>query len=199
MASSSSSALPSQPAAFSLSAQAVVCGPAREVQRALKGLSSVQLTVQRTMAQNHDLEERFNAAQQRADESQASYLEDTAEEPDPERLRQVRAEQRSALLIADKKVQIVSEAHDSVDRQIERLDAAITQFQDEFGSLDQLGAYTTVGRGGACGGGAAAVATAAAASSSSSAAASGYFRQERLSEKPKKGRGQLRAHKRYGG
>ena len=38
MASSSSSALPSQPAAFSLSAQAVVCGPAREVQRALNAL-----------------------------------------------------------------------------------------------------------------------------------------------------------------
>jgi inhibitor of growth protein 4 len=126
-------ASPGPPPAFSLVANNPQSKPAREVQRALKSLTSVQLTVERSLASTRELDERFSAAQEQADMGSASYLEDAATEHDIERLRKVRADQRAALLIAEKKVAIVTEAHDAIERQIERLDAALNQFQGEFG------------------------------------------------------------------
>ena len=67
--------------------------------------------------------------------------------PDPDRLRQVRQEQRQALLIADKKIQLVTEAHDAVERQIERLDAALGQLQEANGG-EQLGSSFGASYGG---------------------------------------------------
>ena len=130
---------PTGPPAFSL-LSSMQSKPIREVQRALKSLSSVQLAVQRSLASTRDLDERFQTAQTKAETSAASYLEDmSCSEPDPERLRQVRAEQRAAILVADKKVSLVSEAHDTVERQIERLDTALAQFQHEFSACGGVG------------------------------------------------------------
>jgi hypothetical protein len=141
MACASSNA---SPGIFSLTATAQ-SKPLREVQRALKSLSSVQLTMQRSLAATRELDERFETAQQRADTSSREYLDSHTDDPDPNKLRQVRdrpvhqrawllarphdprahrlhrvpscllhhpqvrAEQRSALILADKKVQVVSE------------------------------------------------------------------------------------------
>ena len=113
--------------------------PQMQVARVMKAVSNVQVTVQRSLATTRELDERFMMAQDRANTSAGAYLEDTADDPDPDRLRQVRAEQRSALIIAEKKVSLVSEAHDLVDRQIERLDAAIEQLEGEYGPMAAMG------------------------------------------------------------
>ena len=114
--------------------------PQMQVARVMKSLSHVQVTVQRSLATARELDERFTSAQQRVNTNAAAYLEETIDEPNPERLRQVRAEQRSALIIAERKVSVVSEAHDLVDRHIERLDAALEQLEGEFGPIPGLSA-----------------------------------------------------------
>ena len=48
-----------------------------------------------------------------------------------------RAEQRTALIVADKKVALASDAHDLIDRQIEKLEAALQQMPEEFSSVIQ--------------------------------------------------------------
>eukprot|EP00966_Prymnesium_polylepis_P155816 3599920-Prymnesium_polylepis.1 len=96
---------------------------AMTVQRAFKSISSVQITLQRSLATTRELDVRFESSKQRATESMRSCLETlrNGEDIAPERLRQVRAEQRSTFMLADKKLSLISEAHDLVDRQIGRL------------------------------------------------------------------------------
>ena len=156
------------------SAEANPMSPARhtpqvQIQRVLKAQTSVQQTVQRTLASTRELDDRFLSAQKRADESASGYVQagwDEGMDADrSDRLRQVRAEQKSAQIIADKKVQMATEVHDLVDRQIERLDAALSQLQDEFGPLSSglpplngplspsIGGFSAAPTGGGGGGG----------------------------------------------
>ena len=112
--------------------------PQLQLQRVMKSITNAQVTVQRSLASTREYDVRFLAAQERANDSARTYLNSHSGESDAERLRQVRAEQRSALILADKKVRVVGEAHDLVDRQIERLDAVLNQLQDEFGPMGGL-------------------------------------------------------------
>ena len=118
--------------------------PQHQIQRVLKAQTSVMQTVQRTLVSTTELDQRFNAAQGRADESGLGYLQadwdETNDAERADRLRQVRGEQRTAMVIAEKKVQLLSEAHDLIDRQIDRLDTALGQLQEEYGPLAGLGA-----------------------------------------------------------
>ncbi|KAL1521969.1 hypothetical protein AB1Y20_021615 [Prymnesium parvum] len=105
------------------------------VQRAFKNLSSVQITVQRSLDTTRGLDSRFEANKQRALESMRACLEMVShgEELPPEKLRQVRAEQRATFLLADKKLSLISEAHDLVDRQIGRLEEELTNVHTDLG------------------------------------------------------------------
>ena len=113
-------------------AQGQPTGPAQQIQRCMKAQSQIQVTIQRSLASCRELDERFLAAQKRADESAVAYLQSQPDENDLERLRQVRAEQRTALIVADKKVALASDAHDLIDRQIEKLVAALLQMRVDF-------------------------------------------------------------------
>lgn len=109
--------------------------PQLQVQRVMRSLSSTQATVQRSLATTRELDERFIEAQKRADNSAITFLYSEPDAVDADRLRQVRAEQRSAIIIAEKKVQLVVDAHDQVDRQIEKLDVALAHLQERYGPL----------------------------------------------------------------
>lgn len=105
------------------------------VQRALKSLSTTQITVQRALASTRELDTRFQASQQRAIDSMRSCLEmlRTGEGPPPEKLRQVRSEQRSTFLLADKKLSLISETYDVVDRQIGKLEVELEKVHADLG------------------------------------------------------------------
>ena len=107
--------------------------PQLQVQRVMKNLSSVHLHVQRALHSTRELDERFEAQQSQADKSAAEYFETHVEETDPDRLRNVRAEHRTALNFSEKKLQLTSDAHDMVERQLEKLDTAIEALTTEYG------------------------------------------------------------------
>ena len=96
-------------------------------QRAMKSISSVQMTVQRNLATTRELDSRFETNKQRANESARACIEQqrAGEEVEQDKVRQVRAEQRSTFVLAEKKLQLITEAHDLVDRQISRLDTEL--------------------------------------------------------------------------
>ncbi|KAL1522972.1 hypothetical protein AB1Y20_017935 [Prymnesium parvum] len=105
------------------------------VQRAMRSLSSVQITVQRSLATTRGLDVRFEASKQRSIGSMRSCLElaSSGEEVPPEKLRQARAEQRATFLLAGKKLSLISEAHDLVDRQIGRLEVELLKNHTDMG------------------------------------------------------------------
>ena len=65
-------------------AQGQPTGPAQQIQRCMKAQSQIQVTIQRSLASCRELDERFLAAQKRADESAVAYLQSQPDENDLE-------------------------------------------------------------------------------------------------------------------
>jgi len=60
-------------------------------------------------------------------------MRSSGEEAEADKVRQVRAEQRSTFALAEKKLQLINEAHDLVDRQIARLDTELEKVHNDLG------------------------------------------------------------------
>mgnify|MGYP006131646935 CR=1 FL=1 len=96
----------------------------------LRSLANVPANVHRALLNVTELDQRAQAAAKRIDQQAATYLRSVRPggTADQEALKQLRSEQRTTVALADKKIQVLSEAHDLVDKQVEKLNAEIARY-----------------------------------------------------------------------
>ena len=87
-------------------------------------------TVHRALLSVTELDERTRSTNKRMEMHANTYLRSVrpGTVADPEALKQLRTEQRTAMALVDKKIQLLSEAHDLVEKHVERLTAEIARY-----------------------------------------------------------------------
>ena len=96
----------------------------------LRSLANVPASVHRALVNVTELDERTKATSKRMETHANAYLRSVkpGAAPDQEAHKQLRSEQRTALALADKMIQLLSEAYDLVDKQVGRLDGEIARY-----------------------------------------------------------------------
>ena len=96
----------------------------------LRSLANVPATVHRALLSVTELDERTRSTNKRMEMHGNTYLRNVrpGTVADPEALKQLRTEQRTAMALVDKKIQVSSEAYDLVDKHVARLDAEIARY-----------------------------------------------------------------------
>ena len=96
----------------------------------LRSLANVPANVHSALLNVTELDERTSATADRIATQATAYLRSVRPggAADHEALKQLRAEQRTSLALADKKILVLSEAHDLVERQVERLSTEIARY-----------------------------------------------------------------------
>ena len=96
----------------------------------LRSLANVPATVHRALLNVTELDERMQTTIKRVDLHAGTYLRSVrpGTVADPDALKQLRTEQRTALGLVEKKIQVSSEVYELVDKHVARLDAEIARY-----------------------------------------------------------------------
>ena len=95
-----------------------------------KSMQSVPQSVHNSLVSLKALDEKFSAAHERYEQNALAHL--SKAQADSDGLRRLRSEQRALLLLADQKLQVATDAHALVERQLRRLDQEFTRYEESM-------------------------------------------------------------------